>query len=171
MAATESTSSFQRYHKIVFLGKPESQKSLLIRKILGSTSESIPESTNIEYYNIEIEHQNDVHYLQIWNLQSQIEENLSTFLRNTSSVIFVFNYKDKETQSHIQSLHEQVTSFLSGFNIIFVGLQHKEGKAKASREFTNWIKENAFSIHNVYLPKNEGVSQLIRLIIQQFKQQ
>ena len=43
----------------------------------------------------------------------------------------------------------------------------KKGKMKASRDFTNWAKEKEFNIHPVFLQKNEGISQLLQMIVKQ----
>lgn len=166
MQTTSPTSSFQLYHKIVFLGKRGKDKSLLIQKLLGSASNSKYDSKGIEYHNLELEYQNKVHYIQFWDLSSHFDEKIDIFLRNTSLVAFVFDFKDKESQKHVQKLHEVVTSFLS-VQMILVGITNKEGKFKASKEFTKWAKEKDFLVHKIYLPKNEGISQLIQMIIQQ----
>ena len=62
-----SSSTFQVYNKIVFLGKRRVDKSLLIQRLLGSTLNSEHDSVGIEYYNLELEFQNKVHYLQFWD--------------------------------------------------------------------------------------------------------
>lgn len=166
MQDTSPTSSFQSYHKIVFLGKRGVDKSLLIQKLLGSASNSEHDSIGIEYYNLELDYQNKVHYLQFWDLSSQFDKNFDLFLRNTSLVVFVFDFKDKESQKYILKLYEVVTKFLS-VKLTFVGITNKEGKSKASKEFTNWTKEKEFLIHQVNLQKNEGISQLLQMIVQQ----
>ena len=159
-----ATSSFQSYQKIVFFGKREVGKTLLIRKLLGSTSSSEHNSVGIEYHNLELEYQNKVHYLQFWDLSSHLDDKFELFLRNTSLVVFVFDFKDKEYQKYLFRLHELVTNFLS-VEIIIVGILNKEGKSKVSKEFANWTKEKEFLIHQVNLQKNEGISQLLQMIV------
>ena len=166
MQAASPNSSFQSYDKIVFLGKRGNDKSLLIQKLLGSASNSKHDSKGIEYHNLELEYQNKVHYIQFWDLSSHFDEKIDIFLRNTSFVVFVFDFKDNESQKYVQKLHDVVTNFLS-IEMIFVGITNKEGEVKASKEFTKWAKEKEFLVHKVYLQKNEGISQLIQMIIQQ----
>ncbi|MHA1206430.1 MAG: hypothetical protein ACTSSO_02540 [Candidatus Hodarchaeales archaeon] len=166
MQKASPTSSFQSYHKIVFLGKRGIDKSLLIQKLLGSASNSEHESKGIEYHNLELEFQNKVHYIQFWDLSSNFDEKIDLFLRNTSLVIFVFDFKDKMSQKYVTNLHELVTNFLS-VKVIFVGITNKEGKVKASKEFTNWNKEKEFPVHKINFQTNEGISLLLQMIIQQ----
>ncbi|MHA1512878.1 MAG: GTPase domain-containing protein [Candidatus Hodarchaeales archaeon] len=159
MQKASPTSSFQSYHKIVFLGKRGIYKSLLIQKLLGSAS-------NSEHHNLELEFQNKVHYIQFWDLSSNFDEKIDLFLRNTSLVIFVFDFKDKMSQKYVTNLHGVVTNFLSE-EVIFVGITNKEGKVKASKEFTNWKKEKEFPIHKINFQTNEGISLLLQMIIKQ----
>jgi GTPase SAR1 family protein len=167
MQSKPPTSSFQSYHKIVFLGKQGVNKSLLVQKLLGSASKSEHDLLGIEYHNLEIEHQNKVHYLQFWDLSSHFDKELSIFLRNTSSIVFVFDFNDKNSQLYVQDLYGVIMDFLSLEKKIIVGLTNKVGKIKASKDFTNWIKEKEFLIHQVFLEKNEGISQLLQMIVQQ----
>ena len=81
--------------------------------------------------------------------------------------IIVFDFKDKESQRYVLNIHEVITSILSSVKLTLVGITNKEGKFKASKEFMNWTKEKGFLIHQVYLQKNEGISQLLQLIVQQ----
>jgi len=165
MQTTSPASSFQSYHKIVFLGKRGVDKSLLIHKLLGSASNSEHDSIGMEYYNLELDYQNKTYYLQFWDLSSHFDEKIDLFLRNSSLIVFVFDFKDKESQKYLLKLHEVVNNFLS-VELTFVGITNKEGKFKASKEFTNWAKEKEFLIHQVYLQKNEGISQLLQMIVQ-----
>ena len=165
MQTTSPTSSFQSYNKIVFLGKRKVDKSLLIQRLLGSTSNSEHDSIGIEYYNLEFDFQDKVHYLQFWDLSSHFDEKIDFFLRNTSLVVFVFDFKDKESQRYVLNLYEVITSILSSVKFTLVGITNKEGKFKASKEFTKWAKEKGFLIHQVFLQKNEGISQLLQLIV------
>ena len=166
MQATSPTSSSQSYYKIVFLGKRGVGKTLLIQELLRSSSNSEHEPIGIEYHNLELKYKNKIHYLQFWDLSSNFDEKIDLFLRNTSLVVFVFDFKDKESQKYVINLYEEVTKELS-VKLIFAGITKKEGKAKASKEFTNWTKENEFFIHQVNLQNDEGISQLLQLIVKQ----
>ncbi|MHA1945932.1 MAG: GTPase domain-containing protein [Candidatus Hodarchaeales archaeon] len=161
-----SSSTFQVYNKIVFLGKRGVEKSLLIQRLLGYNAKSKHDSLEIEYHNLELEYQNKVNYLQFWDLSSHFEENLEIFLQNASLVIFVFDFNDKESQRYLRNLYDTNTSLFSSAKLIFVGITKKEGKLKTWKDFTNWIKEKSFVIHPTFLLKNEGISQLLQTIVQ-----
>ncbi len=161
-----SSSTFQVYNKIVFLGKRGVEKSLLIQRLLGSNANSKHDSLGIEYHNLELEYQNKVNYLQFWDLSSHFEEKLDFFLQKASLVIFVFDFNDKESQRYLRNLYDANTSLFSSTKLIFVGITKKEGKLKTWKDFANWIKEKSFVIHSTFLLKNEGISQLLQMIVQ-----
>lgn len=166
MQGTSPSSSFQVYHKIVFLGKQRVGKSLLVQRLLGSTSTSKHDSSGIEYYNLELDYKNKVNYLQFWDLSSHFEEKFDLFLRNTALVIFVFDFNDKESQTYIRYLYDANTNLFSSTKSMFVGITNKEGKLKTWKDFASWIKEKNFVIHPTFLLKNEGISQLLQMIVQ-----
>ncbi len=161
-----SSSTFQVYNKIVFLGKRGVEKSLLIQRLLGSNANSKHDSLAIEYHNLELEYQNKVNYLQFWDLSSHFEEKFDFFLQKASLVIFVFDFNDKESQRYLRNLYDAKTSLFSSTKLIFVGITKNEGKLKTWKEFANWIKEKSFVIHPTFLLKNEGISQLLQMIVQ-----
>lgn len=150
----------------MFLGKRGEDKSLLIHRLIGVTSNSEIKSLGVEYYNLELEFQNKVNYLQFWGLSSHLEDNLDHFLKNASVIIFVFNYSDKESQRYIIDLYNSKFNFPSSTKLAFVGITNKEGKLKLWKDFASWAKEKSFAIHPVFLIKNEGISQLLRMIVQ-----
>ncbi|MHA1931678.1 MAG: GTPase domain-containing protein, partial [Promethearchaeota archaeon] len=168
---SSSSSSFQVYNKIVFLGKRGIEKSLLIQRLLGSNANSKHDSLGIEYHNLELEYQNKVNYLQLWDLSSHFEEDLSPFLQKASLIIFVFDFGDKESQRYLRKLYDGNTSLFSTTKLLIVGITKKEGKLKPWKDFAKWVKEKSFIIHPTFLLKNEGISQLLQMIVQRINEE
>ena len=169
LTSTAQTSTFTDYHKVIFLGKQGIGKTSIIQRLVTSTFDIEPQPTlGINYHNVELEYQNKKYYFQFWDISNALDDQLTTFLLNTSLVVLIFDYNEKDTQKNVNQLYNTIKEHNSDIPIIISGNRAKNTKQKIPKELSDLAKTEDQLIYPITSQKYDGLSVLLQAIVQNF---
>ncbi len=157
------------YSKIVFLGNLCVGKSSIIRRIFDQeyTDEYLP-TIGLRIYNLNIKSEKD-YFIQLWDVSGSnlYSDFLPVFIKSSDLVVLIFDYKNKDSQSELIRLYEEVCRFLSPEKIIIVGNKNEAEKGNIPKLLISWAKQFGIVIYSVSALENKGISLLLRKLIDQ----
>ena len=167
MSSSAQVNGFHPYYKVIFLGKQGVGKTSIIRRLVASNvdKEYVP-TLGIYYYNLELEYQKHNYYLQFWDISNSLDNQIKSFLKNSSVVILVFDYSDKKSHEYVNQVFETVRSTSPSVRILLVGNRSKGEKEKPPKILNNLVTEDNLTIYPMSPQNNSGMSLLLQAIVQ-----
>ncbi len=167
MSSPTQVNGYQPFYKIVFLGKQGVGKTSIIRRLVASNvdTEYVP-TLGIYYYNLELEYQKHNYYLQFWDISNSLDYQIKNFLFNTTAVVLVFNYSDKESHTYVNQLFEKIKEIHPSMKFLLVGNGSKEDHPKPPKNLNKLVNENNLMIYPMSPQNNAGMSLLLQAIVQ-----
>ena len=167
LSSSAQVNGIHPYYKVVFLGKQGVGKTSIIRRLVASNvdTEYVP-TLGIYYYNLELEYQKHNYYLQFWDISNSLDHQIKDFLKNSSVIVLIFDYSDKESHNYVNQIFATVRSSYPSVKILLVGNRSKGEKDKPPKNLNNLVSENSLTIYPMSPQNNSGMSLLLQAIVQ-----